>query len=567
MRRSVRIAVVLVGLTACFEPSRPERVGALIITPGSLALASGAQATLGARVESTEGRTLIRPVSWESSNPDMLTVSPAGVIVAGFNTNGTPLAVQITATAVGAIGVASVSVLPSPVASFALPAGPFDLAHGDTLTLVPAMTDAEGRSLSGYPVSFVSRDPAAIGVSATGALITPGFVGASRSAYVVASIGAFQDSVFVTVGSTTVASLSITPGALYLAPGRSRRLVARALSPAGIPMELTKPVWSSPNPAVASVDDEGIVTGASLGDVTLEAEYDGVTGSVLVTVNTCGAGPAGAYPIELRYISADPGGSIGSAFECALERLRAMLVDAPVAPVTYTNFNASPCAAGVTLNEVVNGLLIFATVEAIDGPGTILGSAGPCYLRSEDGLPSVGRMRFDIEDLADIDAAGLLDEVILHEMLHVLGFGTAWTSRGVFAVSGSGPRFVGTRARAACVNDHGGASVCSSGVPIEDCVGIPGCGAGTINSHWKELTFGSELMTGFVNTGFNPFSRMTIQSMADIGYGVDAAQADDFFLTPSLVLEGSVPAGVRLPEPTLPTHVVDRFGNPTRIQY
>jgi hypothetical protein len=54
-------------------------------------------------------------------------------------------------------------------------------------------------------------------------------------------------------------------------------------------------------------------------------------------------------------------------------------------------------------------------------------------------------------------------------------------------------------------------------VPVEDCVGIPGCGAGTINSHWKEPTFRNELMTGYLNAGINPFSKMTIQSLADLG--------------------------------------------------
>ena len=44
-------------------------------------------------------------------------------------------------------------------------------------------------------------------------------------------------------------------------------------------------------------------------------------------------------------------------------------------------------------------------------------------------------------------------------------------------------------------------------------------GRGTALSHWREATLKNELMTGFLNLGENPLSRITAGSMKDLGYG------------------------------------------------
>ena len=52
-------------------------------------------------------------------------------------------------------------------------------------------------------------------------------------------------------------------------------------------------------------------------------------------------------------------------------------------------------------------------------------------------------------------------------------------------------------------------------------------GPGTAEGHWRETTFDDELMTGFIEQGEMPLSRMTIASLQDLGYEVnlDAANA------------------------------------------
>ncbi len=94
------------------------------------------------------------------------------------------------------------------------------------------------------------------------------------------------------------------------------------------------------------------------------------------------------------------------------------------------------------------------------------------------------------------------------------------------------PHFIGAGALAA-FDAAGGTSYGGAKVPVMD-VG----GAGTINTHWRDDVFDPEVMTGFLSDGFNPLSEVSIESLADLGYVVDASQADPFTLAPALRTAG-----------------------------
>jgi len=177
---------------------------------------------------------------------------------------------------------------------------------------------------------------------------------------------------------------------------------------------------------------------------------------------------------------------------------------------------------------MIDDLQISASAVTIDGVGGILGQAGPDSLRSGSFLPAHGIMQYDIADLARMESTGELLGVIEHEMAHVLGFGVLWDNLGLLTgASGSDPRFTGTQAVAEYNRIFG---LSGSSVPVE-----AGGGAGTRLSHWRESTFGTELMTGWYNSGrINPLSSMTVGSMEDLGYVVDMHAADPY--TPSLTL-------------------------------
>ena len=174
--------------------------------------------------------------------------------------------------------------------------------------------------------------------------------------------------------------------------------------------------------------------------------------------------------------------------------------------------------------RVVNDLSIDFSAGTIDGPGGILGGANADRFRSGTLLPYHGTIQFDSADLAQMEANGTLPDVVLHEIGHVLGIGTIWEARGLLTGAGTNnPRFTGPQATAEYNAILSGSATF---VPVEN-----GGGPGTRDAHWRESVLGNELMTGYVGPGRDlQLSRVTIASLADLGYQVNLAAADPFRL-------------------------------------
>jgi hypothetical protein len=228
---------------------------------------------------------------------------------------------------------------------------------------------------------------------------------------------------------------------------------------------------------------------------------------------------------SVRVIGATPPEAFTSALSTAVDRLRAVIVG-DLADIPVLNFDMSRCGLqSGNINETVDDIVIFAMVTPIDGTGKVLASAGPCVLRTSSRFPVIGIMRFDSDDVQSLAASGTLADVVLHEILHVIGIGTLWRARDMLVGSGgSDPRFSGLLAAAQCASS-GGFAVCGDGrVPVEN-VG----GSGTVDVHWRESLFDAEVMTGFVESGVvMPLSTISIASLEDLGYAVNLLSADPF---------------------------------------
>jgi hypothetical protein len=184
----------------------------------------------------------------------------------------------------------------------------------------------------------------------------------------------------------------------------------------------------------------------------------------------------------------------------------------------------------------ISALNISASGVAIDGAGGILGSAGPNALTTQGGftLSTSGSMQFDTADLANMESSGSLLNLILHEMAHVMGFGTLWTNNGVY-VNDTG-QFTGPNALTVYRNEFNqpGATY----VPVE-----LGGGSGTANAHWNEVDGGGvntgivsargdmrfEVMTGWLDPG-SFISNTTVASFTDIGYVSAVPEPGTLFL-------------------------------------
>ena len=178
----------------------------------------------------------------------------------------------------------------------------------------------------------------------------------------------------------------------------------------------------------------------------------------------------------------------------------------------------------------IAALNINASGVAFDGVGSILGGAGPDTLTTQGGytLATTGTMQFDSADLANMESNGSLLPVILHEMAHVMGFGTLWTANGVY-INNTG-QYTGPAALSTYKVEFSQPS--ATFIPVE-----LGGSPGTANGHWTEFDGGGsltgiisplgdmqfEIMTGWINTPYF-ISQTTVASFVDIGF--QSASAD-----------------------------------------
>ena len=205
--------------------------------------------------------------------------------------------------------------------------------------------------------------------------------------------------------------------------------------------------------------------------------------------------------------------------------------------------------------SVIDDLHICALEFPYDGPGGTLGFAGPDWIRSDSGIPISGTMSFDAYDVANFSDSSWA-AVVKHEIGHVIGLGSIWSMSGygVNVVSSSNV-YTGEKARSVWSDDWG----CNGTPPIETDGGAGTAGkihfhfcpfgicsiltyaCSCVNGiltklnlsyaaggHWDEECFDTELMTGYLNNGSNPMSKLTVAALDDMGYSVDYSQASNY---------------------------------------
>lgn len=148
--------------------------------------------------------------------------------------------------------------------------------------------------------------------------------------------------------------------------------------------------------------------------------------------------------------------------------------------------------------------------------------AGPTlYGTFMDGrvLTATGVMIFDVADIQTLVKEGSWQDVIMHEMGHVLGIGVDYMWNGFESEAKDGFVYDGQHVLEKwsqyCSNDGSSLLVESGG------------GEGTRGSHWSEVCFGNELMTGWIAGKDNPLSVLTVAALEDLGYDVSYDAATD----------------------------------------
>ena len=495
-------------------------------------------ATIAATVDTTDSQGIASAGIWRLGN------TPATSTVTATTTKAPGQTVVFTAT--GNVG---------PAASIAKTAGDNQFRQpGQPASPLPSVTvrDAAGNGVAGVTVTFAVT---AGGGSATGLVQTTDATGVATVGSWTLGTAAGQNRMTATVAGIAAATFTqtvVAPAFLNLRAGDNQNAQPGAnvtaapsvtvLDNLNAPAEGVTVTFSiaSGNGSVTGgtvqTNAQGVATVGSwqlgdLGDNTLVAVVEGLTPITFRAV-------ASGYNIELRYRSAITARQ-RLAFERAVLRWSRVITgdQANVALNIAADTTARECYPA--MNETIDDLIIYVELSPIDGVGSVLGQAGPCLIRSTARLTLVGTMQFDNADIANMENNNTLDDVILHEMGHVIGIGTLWDQPQLGnLLVGKGtadPYFTGTNARAAFAAAGGGVYA-GNPVPVEN-----SGGAGTRDGHWREVTMGSELMTGFVSAAGNPMSAVTIASLQDMGYVVNANQADAYAVPGSMAIVGEAP--------------------------
>lgn len=159
---------------------------------------------------------------------------------------------------------------------------PYSLAAGSTLqfTATGNYSDGSHQDLTSVATWAATGSAATVNSSglATGA--------ANGTSSVTASLGAVQGSVMVTV--PTLVSIAITPNQSPSIDGaNTQQFTATGTYSDASTQDLTSSVtWASSATGVATIDSTGLAQGISQGTTTISAAISGITGTMLLTVNS-----------------------------------------------------------------------------------------------------------------------------------------------------------------------------------------------------------------------------------------------------------------------------------------
>ena len=263
-----------VGTTTVIVSRVP--VASVSVSPSTASVVAGRTVTLSATVRDASGATLTdRTVTWSSSNTAVATVSQSGVV-----TGLAPGSAVIFATSEGQSDQAAVTVTPVPVGSVTVAPTSSTVTVGATTQLSATVRDADGATVTDRVVTWTTSDPLIALVSGTGLVtgVNPG------SATITATSEGRSGTSSVTVAPVPVASVTVAPASSTVAIGGSAQLSATLRDASGNTLIGRTVSWTSSAPAVASVDQNGLVRGLAAGSVTITATSEGQSGTASVSV-------------------------------------------------------------------------------------------------------------------------------------------------------------------------------------------------------------------------------------------------------------------------------------------
>lgn len=426
----------------------------------------------------------------------------------------------------------------TPSVSITSPTNGAEFAEDPTVTLKGSADDPEDGSLSGSSLVWKSSIDGQVGKGEQAAYnLSSGQHTITLSA--TDSDGATsRDSVSIAVAGPPTVEISAPEDETIANDEETFTFEGTATDPIDGDLNQDALEWSS--------DVDGALgTGTSLSNqplsggshtITLSAtDQDGNKGTASINILVESPG----FDARIRFLSDDLTSSQKQAIREAVTPWEDVITGdlSSVFPGSdFSNVTGIQCP---NLEKGIDDLVVAVDVVNQDGEGGTLASAAPCAARTENGTT----LTTSLAGTVQIDEPTLsrenLKEIITHEIGHVLGIGidllSGW-GNNVADLDTYDPYHSGSETANAFAQ-LGGEAYLSKGVPLEN-----QGGQGTRGGHWREVltppdeqktsfNLGTELMTGFIDPNSDlPLSRVTVASLADLGYQVDLQAADNFEL-------------------------------------
>lgn len=293
---AVLIGCLFAAMSCDSSVTTAGSVDRIVLTPTSATLQVGATLTLSATVLDAAGNAMRdRRVLWASENETVATVSQSGVVIALAAGE-----VRVAASSGGKSASAVVAVTARPISLVRITPGTATISVSGSLPLQAEALDASGAVVAGRPVVWTSSDESIAVVSASG--IVAGL--SAGSVTITATIDSRAGTAAITIAPQPVASVVITPRADTAFVGERAAFRATALDAQSNPLSDRFVLWSSDNPAVATVSSDGEVIALAVGSALIRATVEGKFAEATMSVRPV---PVARVVVSPNQVALDPG--------------------------------------------------------------------------------------------------------------------------------------------------------------------------------------------------------------------------------------------------------------------
>jgi uncharacterized protein YjdB len=272
------LAALAMVIWSCDSPAGAARTDVASIEvapdPATLTADGAVQLQAIARDRSDEPLEAV-PMFWSSEDSLIAAVSPEGLV-----SGRSPGTVRVAASSGGVSALATVIVLPKPVASISIAPSDTTITVDQAVILRATTRDAAGGTLTGRPVAWSSNAPGVAAVDGDGRVVgvAPG------TAEITATAEGKDSRSTVHVSRKQVASVAVDPPAAALLLGQRMQFQATALAADGSELPGLDVQWASSNQNIARVSASGLVTAQAIGAATITAMIEEKVATVAVAV-------------------------------------------------------------------------------------------------------------------------------------------------------------------------------------------------------------------------------------------------------------------------------------------